>query len=117
MNADELKTVLDKHTKLLNNEKGGERADLSGANLRGANLTDIALTNAVGGNNRIQCLQVDPYKIIILDNEIVWGGRTKKTVKEWLAYKGDELGESDKYYLTKITKPFIRICLAKAQQP
>lgn len=91
-------------------------ANLSGADLSYANLTDVTLTNAVGGNRRIQCFQVGPYKIIVLDNEIAWGGCSKKTVKEWLAYKGDDLDESDKYYLTKITKPFLRMCLAKAKQ-
>ena len=91
-------------------------AYLYGANLTGANLTDIKLTNAVGGNHRIQCLQIDPYKIIVLDNEIAWGGCTKKTVKEWLSYKGEDLSESDRYYLTKITKPFIRICIAKRKE-
>jgi len=139
MDADKLKEVIESHRKWLNNE-GGERADLrgadlsdadlidavlSGADLRGADLrdadlsgadlTDIRLTNAVGGNHRIQCLQIYPYKIIVLDNSIAWGGCTKKTVKEWLAYKGDDLNERDKYYLTKITKPFIRMCLAKAK--
>ena len=38
MNATDLKTILDKHKKWLNNEEGGERADLRGANLRRADL-------------------------------------------------------------------------------
>jgi len=130
MNADELKLVIESHIKWINNDVGIRadlsyanlsRADLSYANLSGAdlscaNLTDIKLNNVVGGNHRIQCLQIEPYKIIVLDNEIVWGGCAKKTVKEWLAYKGEDLDKSDKYYLTKITKPFIRMCLAKAKQ-
>ena len=87
-------------------------ANLTGANLTDANLTDIKLTNAVGGNHRIQCLQIDPYKIIVLDNEIVWGGCTKKTAQEWLDYDGSELNEANKKYLETITKPFIRMCIA-----
>ncbi|HQJ66521.1 MAG TPA: pentapeptide repeat-containing protein, partial [bacterium] len=38
MDADKLNAVLDKHAKWLNNEEGGERADLSEANLARANL-------------------------------------------------------------------------------
>lgn len=89
-------------------------ADLCGANLREANLTGVSLCGAYGGNSRMQCLQIDPYKIIVLDNEIVWGGCTKKTVQEWLDYDGDGLDESDKKYLETITKPFIKMCIGAA---
>jgi len=87
-------------------------ANLSGANLSGANLSGANLRGAVGGNSRMQCLQIEPYKIIILDRETVWGGCTKKTVQEWLEYAGDELNETDRKYLETITKPFIRMRLA-----
>lgn len=38
-----IKEILDKHKKWLLGEGGGERADLRGANLRGANLCDADL--------------------------------------------------------------------------
>ena len=38
MTQEELNMILDKHRKWLNNEEGGERADLCGADLSGANL-------------------------------------------------------------------------------
>ena len=38
MNADELRVVLEKHKKWLANEDEGERANLSGADLRGADI-------------------------------------------------------------------------------
>lgn len=38
MNANDLKTILEKHKMWLNDEDGGEMADLRGADLRGANL-------------------------------------------------------------------------------
>ena len=41
----ELQLVLELHTKWLNNEEGGERADLSGTNLRFADLTGTDLTD------------------------------------------------------------------------
>jgi uncharacterized protein YjbI with pentapeptide repeats len=46
MNAEELKIVLKKHSKRLNDEDGGQRADLLGANLRGANLRVADLSRA-----------------------------------------------------------------------
>ncbi len=44
--AEELKAILAKHKAWLNNEDGGERADLSGADLSGANLRDADLSGA-----------------------------------------------------------------------
>lgn len=38
MTQEELDMILDKHKKWLNDEEGGERADLFGADLRGADL-------------------------------------------------------------------------------
>ena len=46
MDANELKSVLEKHKKWLNNEDGGKRADLSWADLRGANLIGADLRGA-----------------------------------------------------------------------
>ena len=44
MDANKLKDILDKHMKWLRNEQGGERADLQGADLRGAKI-EMALIN------------------------------------------------------------------------
>ena len=44
MNANDLKTILEKHKMWLNDEDGGEMADLRGANLRGANLREADLS-------------------------------------------------------------------------
>ena len=38
MTQEELSVILDKHKKWLNNEEGGEKADLRGADLGGADL-------------------------------------------------------------------------------
>ena len=46
MNANDMKTILEKHRLWLNNEDGGKMADLSGANLRGANLSGADLSGA-----------------------------------------------------------------------
>jgi len=87
-------------------------ANLSSADLSYADLRSADLRSAVGGSSRIQSLQIAPYKIIVLDKEIAWGGCTKKTVQEWLDYDGDDLPEAQKEYLETITKPFIRMMIA-----
>jgi len=46
MNQEEIGRVIEKHQKWLNNEDGGERADLQGANLRGADLQGADLQGA-----------------------------------------------------------------------
>jgi len=46
MNADELRVVLEKHKKWLNGEDGGEWADLSEANLSGADINGADLSKA-----------------------------------------------------------------------
>ena len=52
MTANELLMILDRHKKWLNNEDGGSRADLSHADLRGANLchADLRDANLVSAN-------------------------------------------------------------------
>ena len=46
MEANELKKILELHTKWLNGEEGGKRADLSGADLRRTDLSDADLSGA-----------------------------------------------------------------------
>jgi hypothetical protein len=41
VNANDLKTILEKHKMWLNDENGGEMADLRGADLRGADLRGV----------------------------------------------------------------------------
>ena len=46
MTQEELNMILDKHRKWLNDEEGGERANLNGADLRGADLNGADLRGA-----------------------------------------------------------------------
>ena len=46
MTSEEIKKVLDSHQKWINEEDGGERADMRGANLRGADLRGADLRRA-----------------------------------------------------------------------
>ena len=54
MKASELKEILDKHSKWLRCEPGGERADLRGSSLRGSNLrgADLRGADLYGANLR-----------------------------------------------------------------
>ena len=58
MEASKLKEILEKHKMWLNGEEGGEKADLSGANLRGADLYKVNLREAdlSGADLRGTCL-------------------------------------------------------------
>jgi hypothetical protein len=47
--------------------------------------------------------------------EICWGGCTKMTCAEWLAYDGAGLGDYDKNYLETVTKPFIRMVMGEGK--
>lgn len=46
MTAEKLAEIMEKHKRWLNNEEGGERADLSDANLSDANLSNANLSYA-----------------------------------------------------------------------
>ena len=46
MNREELRAILKKHKKWIDDDDGGERADLGHANLSGANLEEADLTQA-----------------------------------------------------------------------
>ena len=58
MEEKQLKNVLELHQKWINEEPGGERADLRGASLWGANLRGANLRGACleGANLRVGCL-------------------------------------------------------------
>ena len=64
MTQEELQTILEKHKKWLNDEKSGERADLSCANLRDADLScaDLGCANLRDANLRdadLSCANLD----------------------------------------------------------
>ncbi len=85
--------------------------NLSDCNLSHSNLSysDLSHSYNADRSGRIHAMQHGKYRLVMLDKSILWGGCTKKSVKEWLEYSGDELNEYDKNYLETITKPFIRM--------
>ena len=81
MDAKKLEEICIKHIKWLNNEYGGERADLYGANLTGANLTGANLIRAdLTGANLIRAENADYAKaqtVIVPQGSIIGWKKAK----------------------------------------
>ena len=79
------------------------RANLSGADLRGADLCD-----AIGNKRELRTLQVDTYSISFT-KEIMQIGCKRFTIEEWKNFKDSEIRLMDTNSLTwwKIWKEFI----------
>ena len=94
MDQERLKEILENHGKWIMGEGGGERADLSEADLSGANLRRVDLIGAdlSGANLSEKIVQVGPigsrrdYTIFWVDQDLVQCGC-------WNAYKGGSLEE------------------------
>ena len=101
----ELKEILDKHKKWLNDEDGGERAklryvylqgfDLQGADLRGADLqgSNLQFTKLQGAdlreaNLRETCLQCVHLQGANLKDANVYGAYLKNAYRPWFTYVG-----------------------------
>ena len=102
----ELREILDKHKKWLNDEDGGKRAnlryvylqgfDLQGADLRNADLqgADLQFTKLQGAdlreaNLRFTCLQCVHLQEANLWNANVYGADLKEVYRPWLVYAGN----------------------------
>jgi hypothetical protein len=111
MKKEKLQQVLELHLKWLRNEKGGIRADLSGANLIDANLIDANLrgANLIGANlrgadlrgaNLIDANLRGAIKVPIYcrwthgitQGNLIHIGCEKRTIEEWdLFFAGNEV--------------------------
>ena len=120
MNADELKVVLEKHRKWLNNEDGGERAsfsctdlcgadfrgtdlrgadfrgtdlrgaDFSGADLRGANFRGADLRDAILRGAKLSVIHTDIWTIYIHPDTVRIGCK-HFTHEGWLSFSDEEI--------------------------
>ena len=115
----ELKAILELHQKWLNNEVGGTRADLAGANLTdanlyGANLTranligatlsgadltgvdlaDANLTNLLGNMKHIKTLQTDRY-LVSYTTRVLQIGCKKHSIEEWKNFDDETISKMD----------------------
>ena len=75
IDKDELKTILKKHMMWLNDEDGGERADLSGTDLSLANLsgTDLRLANMSGTDLRLANMS----RAILSGTDLSWANMSR----------------------------------------
>ena len=80
---EELKVILDKHELWLNDDEGGERADLRYADLRELSLWDVA-----GEKTHIKSGQIETYQFAYTD-EYLQIGCESHGIEEWWSF-GDE---------------------------
>ena len=109
-----LKQILELHKKWLNNEGGGKRADLSGADLRsaylggadlrradlsgadlsGANLSGANLWNTIGNQVEVLTFQTNKYTVVIYQDRIQIGCKNFSQ-SEWFNFSDCEIAEMD----------------------
>ena len=120
----ELKAILKLHQKWLNNEVGGTRANLAGANLTlailtdanltganlagailygadlsgailtGVDLADANLTNLLGNMKHIKTLQTDKY-LVSYTTRVLQIGCKKHSIEEWKNFDDDTISKMD----------------------
>jgi len=95
MNKKELDKILSQHSLwLISGGKEGERADLRGACLTGANLTDVELCDCVGNRKEIKSLQIE-YFSITYTSEIIQIGCEQHSFEEWKSFDDGEIDSID----------------------
>ena len=105
----DLKQILELHKKWLNDEDGGKRAnlrganlcranlrgaDLRGANLRGADLSGADLWDVTGNKKEIFTFQTNKYTVVIYQDRIQIGCKNFSQ-SEWFNFSDDEITEMD----------------------
>jgi hypothetical protein len=80
----DINEIMDKHQAWLNGAESGERANLRGANLRGAN----------GNLKEIKSLFLDTYPVTYT-SEIVQIGCQRHSISEWFEFDDDTISRMD----------------------
>lgn len=103
------KEQLTAHLAWLNDEKGGVRLELRGADLRGANLSyadlsyanlryanlaDIKLWGTVGNMQEIKCMQIEKYKIAYTVDRLQIGCE-QHSIEGWKAFDDRRIIQMD----------------------
>ena len=85
MNAEEIRIVLEKHEKWLNNELGGIRADLSGADIYGLDLRGANLygANLIRADLRVAYLIKADLREANLSGAILYGADLREANLRW----------------------------------
>ena len=124
-NARELAEIIEKHWKWLHSEDGGERAnlsdadlscaclrgaDLSRADLRGADLSEIrSLWNATGNMSEIKSVQCDLWPVTYTADMMQIGCQFH-AIAEWWEFSDSEINRMDSQALAwwSIWKPILK---------
>ena len=92
---EQLKEILAKHKAWLNNEDGGERADLSSANLRSADLRHANLRFLQSANGKeLACMNAGKYQVVLSKERIAIGCKLF-TVEEWKEFNDATISMMD----------------------
>ena len=95
ISQDQLNLILALHIKWLRDEEGGKRADLRGADLRGAYLTDAKYYNLIlTKDDKFVQLNGLEYNIIFIQDHIKIGCKFYSK-KQWVAFTDDEILKMD----------------------
>lgn len=97
MNADLLKTILEKHLLFLQ-AKGGEKANLREANLRGANLRGADLREADLRGAGIKFFQAGLWTAII-SSDFISIGCQRHSAEKWLNFTDEEISAMNPFAL------------------
>ena len=92
---EQLTEILAKHKAWINNEDGGEKADLSGADLSDANLRGANLRFLVSANGKeLACMNAGKYQVVLSKEKIAIGCKFF-TVEEWKEFDDDTISKMD----------------------
>ena len=86
----QLKEILAKHRAWLNNEDGGERADLCSADLRSADLCFLQSANG----KELACMNAGKYQVVLSKERIAIGCKLF-TVGEWKEFNDAKISMMD----------------------
>ena len=115
---EELAVIIEKHGKWLNDEEGGERANLRGANMYGANLYGANMYGAnlhgadllcLGNMESIKTIQADIWQIGYTHDTMQIGCQ-RHLIDEWWKFSDEEISRMDSQALAwwKVWKPILR---------
>ena len=96
----ELNEILAKHKKWLNDEEGGERADLcyadlSYADLRSADLSSADLRFLSSADGKVlACMNAGKYQVVISKEKIAIGCKFY-TIEEWRGFDDERISRMD----------------------
>lgn len=102
-----LQEILQKHQAWLNDQVGGERANLRGADLSGANL------RGMGNMKHIKAIQADTWNIGYTHDTMQIGCQ-RHLIAEWWAFSDEEISRMDSRALEwwKVWKPILQAMIA-----